>query len=110
MFTSIEKFEHGDYPTAAKLNALLDNLDSLNVRLWEGRLPARDTSRNVFVNRCRFLWYNGSGSITDVSEPTNTISLSSDTVTRFDLTSVSWMAKGKLYIALNFDYSLESSQ
>lgn len=52
----------------------------------------------------------GTGTLVDFSDPLNTVSLSDDGIpTQYDLDSVDWMAYGKLYYALNLDYSLESN-
>lgn len=108
-FTEIEKFSHGEYPTATKLNKLIDNQEFLDPSIDDKVYGIKDGSRLVFIHKLPYLWYKGSGTITDFADPTNTLSLSDGSPSRYDLSSISWLLPGKLYITLNFDYCFEFS-
>jgi len=103
-------FKHGEYPLAADLNKLGGNDTYFDTVIDPNIFGARYGSRIVYSHTYRYLWFFGTGTLVDLSDPLNTVSLSDDGIpTQYDLDSVDWMAYGKLYYALNLDYSLESN-
>lgn len=103
-------FKHGDYPLAAELNKLGSNDTEFNSIIDPNVFGARYGSRITYSHSFRYLWFKGTGTIVDLSDSGNTVSLSDDGVpTQYDLDSVDWMSYGKLYQAINLDFSLESN-
>ena len=103
-------FRHGDYPLAAELNKLGGNDTYFNDVIDPNVFGARYGSRITYSHSYRYLWYEGTGTIVDLADVANTVSLSDDGVpTQYDLDSIDWMAYGKLYQVVNLDYSLEST-
>jgi len=103
-------FKHGDYPLSADLNKLSDNDEYFDEVINPDIFGARYGSRITYSHTYRYLWFKGTGTIVDLSDSGNTVSLSDDGVpTQYDLDSIDWMAYGKLYHAINLDYSLESN-
>jgi hypothetical protein len=111
-YSETDLFVHGEYPTAAKLNLLIDNQAYFNAVLDPSVYGSKDGSRLVFVNRFRYLWFKGTGNIIDLSNSSNTVSISesdTDTMTQFDLDSITWMYRGKIYYVYNCTTALEST-
>lgn len=103
-FTEIDRFDHGDYPLSSELNKLSDNDNYFNTVINPNIYGAKDGSRIAYFHTYRFLFGSGSGDIVDISDPLNTVSVSSFP---YDLDSISWMAYGKEYLAVNFDWTFE---
>jgi hypothetical protein len=105
---------HGNVPTAALMNKYSDALKALKSRFDDTSMflvaaTAIDNSDWAFAHVHRYLWYKGSGYLTDVADRTQQVSLSDtdDKWERFDLGSVSWLYPGKLYEVTDVDGAIE---
>jgi hypothetical protein len=103
-----EIWQHGDYPTAAKLNKYKSGLDAIHA-MWGdkdfeyplihtgGAAVAGELHSHWFINRYRYLVYNGEGSIHDPGNVFDTVSLEDASWATYDLTTIEWIIPGKLY-------------
>lgn len=101
-----ERWAHGDYPTAAKLNKYKDGLDAIHAALGDYRINPAVSLRidpvdsYYFVRRHRYLLYLGAGEIRDPMGVGEAVSLSAGVGGSWavrDLSSIDWMVPGKLY-------------
>lgn len=114
-YTSPPTFAHGDYPTAANLNILGDDIVALNAKLaaYNYPCPTLDSGASAaFVNIYRWLWYQSYGSdatIVDVAgvEDSYTLPESTGAMAVFDLATVDWLTPGRVYAVEGCRYALE---
>ena len=105
------QWQHGQYPTAADLNKYKDGLDAMHA-MWgdkdyeyplihrkdEGDLAVNgEMHSHWFINRYRYLIYNGAGSLHDPGNFFDTVSLEDGAWVVYDLTTIEWIIPGKLY-------------
>lgn len=99
-----QRWAHGDYPTAARLNKYKDGLDAIYGALGDYPINPAVAVRigNVqgyyFVHRHRWLLYLGGGRIEDPAGVSETVNLSTGSGWQsYDLSQVDWLVPGKLY-------------
>lgn len=99
-----EIWQHGDYPTAAKLNKFKAGLDAVNVALGDYSINRAVAVRigNVqgyyFLHHHRWLLYLGGGRIEDPTGVGETITLTAGGGwASYDLSQIEWMVPGRLY-------------
>lgn len=115
-YTTPPAFAHGDYPTAANLNTLSDDIAALYGRLGDMNVPSPTLNGDaVFLNVHRWLHYQTYGSnsaIIDGAGVGDDYSLPESTgaVGVYDLSSVDWMAPGRYYRVSNCRYALEDKE
>lgn len=111
------QFAHGDYPTAANLNIIGDNLDDLHGTMGDKLFRAYPVIADLgndyyFFHIWRWLFYKGSNG--EISDPNGVVT---DTVTLPDVTSgygvydlrqITWLHLGRAYVIDNLDWSIES--
>ena len=109
-FTEPKTFIHGEYPLASDLNKLSDNDTYYDTIINPDIFGARYGSRITYSHTYRFLLFEGSGTIVDFSGVGDTVSISDDgSPTLYDLDQISWMVYGKIFQAVNLDWSMERS-
>lgn len=109
------RFAHGQYPTAADLNVLGDDVKSLYGRLASLNLatPRADGATLWVVNVYRWLWYETEPSeTTKISDPSgvnNEQSLpdSEGAMTAYDLANLDWVIPGSSYVVTGARYVAE---
>ena len=113
----------GDIPTAALMNAYSDSIVALEAaipaplinaaQLWsyENVNPtAYDNSNYYFINRYRFLVYQGDSELIDPGGAEATMALSGDgtNLVFLDLQEILWIYPGKLYQVKDAIFALEA--
>jgi len=109
---------HGDIPTAAMMNKYSDSLNAIHditgdvMRAYpSAKLNTGEDNNHFFIHRFRWLWYFGNGTLEDADAGNETITLTdSDTPTRYDLSSVSWLVFGKLYYVSDCLWCMETER
>lgn len=112
-----ERFDQGEYPTAAKLTTYKDALDAIyaslgsavyNVAVINNQTPTK-AKGYYFVHRLRYLHYRGNAEIVDPSGVNDGITLSGDagTWSVYDLRSAGWIYLGRLYEVKDADACYE---
>lgn len=100
------QWEHGDYPTAARMNLYKDGLDAIYATLGTYKVNYAVARRIApvqgyfFVHHHRWLIYRGNGRIEDPLEIGEDVSLSPPDTTNwysYDLRQVDWLFEGKIY-------------
>lgn len=110
-----ERWAHGDYPTAAKLNKYKDALDAAHDLAGDVLLNypvfgnANTDKGYYFVHTFRWLHYAGDGEIVDPTGAGETVTITGDGVTAlvYDLTTVTWLYEGKLYEVKDVTWAME---
>jgi hypothetical protein len=113
-----KQWVHGNIPTAADMNKYSDAQNAIH-DITGDRLYARpaahalvgvDNDYHVFVHRYRWLYYQSTGTIEDIADPTNnTQTLSEDgEPTLLDLNTIGWLYPGKLYAVTGCTWAAES--
>lgn len=112
-----KQFVHGDIPTAADMQKYSDALNAIHDRTGDVLrvfpsahvLAGNDHDYHVFVHRYRWLYYQSTGTIEDIADPTNnTQTLSEDgEPTLLDLNTIDWLYPGKLYAVTGCTWAME---
>lgn len=103
-----EQWEHGEYPTAAKMNKYKDGLDAIYANLGDYVVnPA--VARRIdpvqgyyFLHRHRWLVYRADPDAGRIEDPagvgeTVTLTATGSNWASYDLGQVDWLIPGKLY-------------
>ena len=114
-YTAPPEFAHGDYPTAANLNILSDDLEAIHPIIGDilVETPVRHAyaAGQVFhlVHRFRYLYYDSSGTINDISGINTDESLSdpSSGTGKYDLQQLEWLAIGTAYTVTGVSWCIE---
>ena len=117
------KFGHGDFPLAANLNILSQDLLSINERkpyqLFAPCTAKMTTGQQTgFYHRHRWLHYKSSGQIIDPVRAADPLEIageeeislpnpSDDWFNVYDLDSVAWLSYGSLYYMQGVDFVME---
>ncbi len=109
-------YAHGNYPTAAGMNAIADTYDAAHTALGDyslspGCVKASSATFHL-VHSQRYLHFSSTGALEDISGVFPDVSLSeSDTgVGALDLDSVGWLVYGQLYRVTGVSACLEHSE
>lgn len=103
-YTAPEQWNHGEYPTAAKLNKYKTGLDAIHDQVGDVLINPFVTRRMgtvqgyYLVHRNRWLTYLGTGTIEDPNGVGEDVSLSTaDNWASYDLSQVEWILPGTLF-------------
>lgn len=110
------QFAHGDYPTAANLNIIGDNLDAIHDILGDKTFRHYAVAYNdgegfTMFHVWRWFFYAGSGgAITDPTGTNADVTLADVTsgFDVYDLRQISWLHLGRHYDVTGVDWCIEN--
>lgn len=117
-YTAPDRFQHGDKPTAAKLNKWKSGLEAIYAKTGDRALNF-PCSKNIddgmgddryFIHTHRYLHFRADeGKIRDPSGVGDEVGISEtdNSFTVFDLDTVGWLQYGMLYYVHDAQYAIE---
>ena len=118
VYVTPKTWSPGDAPDATEANKYKQALDSIHliagdVEKWApvAALKIGEDNNHFMRHIHRWLWYTGSGTLEDADAANETITLSANadgSPARYDLSTVSWLALGKLYYVSDCTWIMET--
>lgn len=111
---AIVSWAHGDYPTAAKLNAYRDDLNTAHGAIGDAGLSLacehKSSAEFYLTHNYRYLYWDSTGQIQS-TDGTKTVGLSDpDTpgaAGQIDLDSIDWLLYGMMYVVTGVTWCME---
>ena len=113
---AMKLWAHGDFPTAAFVNAFKTDLDAAYAALgdygWNAASQTQSSSVFHFVHGQRYLHFSSSGSLVDVFGVNEDVNLSEgDGQTgTLDLDGLGWLTYGMFYKVTGVSWAIEDSE
>lgn len=113
--TTVDTWQHGDYPTAVKMAKFSTALNEAHTALgdyaWTAAVLKSSSATFHILHTFRYLKFSSTGALVDIQGVYPDISLNEDDggVGTLDLQSVGWLGAGMLYKVTGVSACMEDS-